>query len=115
MNNEFEFKGTTEPWYLDKRAYCCVTSNKGVIANCGGRTSNVNSEQLHIENTANTKLILQAREMFKEIKRTLIDLKILRDQICFESKNNPKWGGMPEKIDEWIGRKEQLLKECTEL
>jgi len=60
------------------------------------------------------KLIAAVPEMFEEIKETITDLKILRNQITLESKTVHHWEGMPELIDKWIERKEQLLTKITE-
>lgn len=68
----------------------------------------------NVENNSNAKLIACAPEMMKEIEETITDLKILRNQISFESKTVNHWVGMPELIDKWIERKEQLIKKATE-
>lgn len=112
-----EFQGTKGKWELHKHAFACVVSDESslLVSNCGGRTSNLNAEELYIEQQANALLISKAPEMLEELKETIIDLKILRNQIALESKTVHHWEGMPELIDEWINRKEQIIKEATEL
>lgn len=67
----------------------------------------------NLEMQSNAKLIASAPEMFEELKETITDLKILRNQIDFESKSNHLFQGMPELMDRWIERKQQLLTKIT--
>jgi len=60
-------------------------------------------------------LISKAPDFLKEEIETVIDLKILRNHIIHASKTNHLFEGMPELIEKWIQRKEQLIKEATEL
>ena len=63
----------------------------------------------------NALIISKAPEMLIELHETVIDLKILRNQIADASKTNHLFIGMPELMDNWIERKQQLIKEATEL
>lgn len=68
-----EFKGTKGKWKLHKHAFACVVSDESslLVSNCGGRTSNVNSDELYIEQQANALLISKAPEMFEILKEFL--------------------------------------------
>jgi hypothetical protein len=57
----------------------------------------------------------KAPEMLDIIEESVINLKILRDQIDFESKVNNRFEGLQHVISNWIERQEQLIKEATEL
>jgi len=107
-----EFKGTKGQWE-NKEIFTHSGGFYKVV--CGGVSiCNIitrNQEQAEF----NAKLITAAPEMFEEIKETIIDLKILRNQIESESKTNHLFDGMPELIQKWIDRKEQLLTKITEL
>ena len=95
-----EFKGTKGKWKLHKHAFACVVSDESslLVSNCGGRISNVNADELYIEQQANALLISKAPEM----------LDYLMDAI-----NENKSG---EKIsDGWFKNVEQLIKEAIEL
>ena len=95
-----EFKGTKGKWKLHKHAFACVASDESslLVSNCGGRTSNVNADELYIEQQANALLISKVPEM----------LDYLMDAI-----NENKSG---EKIsDGWFKNVEQLIKEAIEL
>jgi len=63
---------------------------------------------------ANAKLIECAPDMFKEIQETIVDLKILRNQIIDANKTNHLFDGMDDLMDKWIERKEDLIKKSTE-
>lgn len=56
----------------------------------------------------------KASEYHEELLETITDLKILKNQIYLESKVRPSWEGMPELIQKWIDRKEDLIKQATE-
>jgi len=104
-------KFTKGKWEINPRASRNIRCNGITIANCSsGQNGDIEEEE-----QANTKLIEAAPEMFEEIKETITDLKILRNQIESESKTNHLFDGMPELIQKWIDRKEQLLTKITEL
>ena len=63
-----EFKGTKGKWEIHKQAFCCVVSDKILVANCGGRTSNVDTEELIKEQRANAQLISKAQEMLEMLR-----------------------------------------------
>lgn len=113
----FEFKGTKGKWKLHKHAFACVVSDESslLVSNCGGRTSNVNADELHIEQQANALLISKAPEMLFELNETLKDLLVLQGNVLESSKIDKRWDGMCELIQIWIDRKKQLIKEATEL
>lgn len=56
-----EIKHTPGPWNLHKHAFACVTSEKMMVANCAGTTSNV--EDLQPTQMANARLIAAAPEL----------------------------------------------------
>ena len=57
----------------------------------------------------------KAPEMLDIIEESVINLKILRDQIDFESKVNNRFEELQPVISNWIERQEKLIKEATEL
>jgi hypothetical protein len=66
------FKGTQGKWSEHKSAFCCVVSDNGVlVANCGGRTSNVNPEELILEQQANTLLISKSPQMLEMLEELI--------------------------------------------
>lgn len=96
-----EFKGTKGKWINSSSA---VHDEKGKCI-C-----------ITYENRrADALLISKAPEYHKELVETVIDLKILKNQIQAESKIRSIWDGMPELIQKWIDRKEQLIKEATDV
>lgn len=102
-----EFKGTQGNWILNEK-YQTIEDSEGYgIAQQNG----IKNSNSWLEDA---KLIACAPEMFKEINETIIDLKILRNQILDASKTNHLFEGMPELIDKWIERKEELIKKATE-
>ena len=113
-----EFKGTKGKWRYSKEHDCITTSPQGIVE--GSKIicqikPNVSFDDTGKEAEANALLISKAPEFYKEIYETIIDLKVLRNQILDASKTNHLFEGMPELIDTWIERKEQLIKEATEL
>ena len=56
-----------------------------------------------------------APEFLEEIQDTIDDLKLLKSTILDASKINNKLESVVEVIQNWIDRKEQLIKEATEL
>jgi len=119
-----EFKGTKGKWKIkhseSKNAFNVVGTVVGgnyKIARIPylvtERLLEVNKRE-KLEAESNAKLIAAAPEMFDELKETITDLKILRNQIESESKTNHLFEGMPELIQKWIDRKEQLLTKITE-
>jgi hypothetical protein len=99
-----EFKGTPGIWRVDKRAYACVTSDSGVIANCGSRFSNVDWKKLHKENINNALLISKAPELLQMLDRLLSAL----DEVELSPDTT-------EVIVPIMADAEKLLKEATEL
>ena len=81
-------------------------SERFLFANAYGETK---------ELEANALLISKAPEMLEELKETIIDLKILKNQVIDSARTMYLWEGMSELIQQWIDRKEQLIKEATEL
>lgn len=66
--------------------------------------------------TAGVKFALEkskANEMLDELKETIIDLKILRNQIEDANKTNHLFDGMSDLMGKWIDRKEQLIQQAT--
>lgn len=62
-------KFTPGPWVRHKHAYCCVVADSRVlIANCGQRDSNINREELEIEQDANTQLIAAAPDLYAALE-----------------------------------------------
>ena len=57
----------------------------------------------------------KAPEMLEMLEESVINLKILRDQIDFESKVNNRFEELQHVISNWIERQEKLIKEATEL
>ena len=112
-----EFKGTKGKWKLHKHAFSCIVAEESevLVANCGGRTYNVNPDELLIEQTANALLVSKAPEMLFELNETLKDLLVLQGNVLESAKIDKKWDGMYELIQTWIDRKKQLIKEATEL
>ena len=119
-----EFKGTKGKWNLVKNSSyfdietdykllntkLCVSCSLFDIDDLG----NISSVSLSEESEANAKLISSSPEMFEELKETIIDLKILKNQIIDANKTNHLFNGMPELMEKWIERKEQLLTKITE-
>ena len=111
-----EFKGTKDKWHvlkIDLSDYKSISIgspiNNKVICHMtlGGSINNTDEY--------NALIISKAPEMLIELHETVIDLKILRNQIADASKTNHLFIGMPELMDNWIERKQQLIKEATEL
>ena len=67
------------------------------------------------EAKANALLISNAPEFLEEIQDTIDDLKLLKSTILDASKINNKLESVVEVIQNWIDRKEQLIKEATKL
>ena len=57
----------------------------------------------------------KAPEMLEMLEESVINLKILRDQIDFDSKVNNRFEELQPVISNWIERQEKLIKEATEL
>lgn len=111
-----EFKGTKGEWILDERECRIVLKSKaGINDICDVWGFNADTKQsVKTKMIANAKLIACAPEMLNELIETITDLKILRNQINSEVKNNHLFEGMPELMDKWIERKEKLIKKATE-
>jgi len=102
-----KFKGTKGKWEVTpyQNVYCGINR----VCTIGDLV------KITEETQANAQLISFAPEMLNETEETVIDLKILRNQITDALKTNHLFEGMPELIDKWIERKEQLIKKATEL
>jgi len=112
-----KFKGTKGKWeFRDGYAMDIVTSDDRSfgIVDLGTEQDAFLADYPLDELKANAKLIASAPEMFEELKETIIDLKILRNQIESEVKTNHLFKGMPELIQIWINRKEKLLTKITQ-
>ena len=114
-----EFKGTKEKW-----SKCFVNENKRAIRSSGGilmtfwKPSKYSGQDERYESElnetkANQLLCLKAPEMLEELNDTIDDLKILKSNILDASKTNNRWEGMPDVIQNWIDRKEELIKSAT--
>lgn len=93
------FKGTKGKRQDHKNAFCCVISDTGIlVANCGGRTSNINPDDLISEQKANALLVSKAPEMLDMLERMKYHLE-------------------PEDKDDFEMYNEivQIIKEATEL
>jgi len=112
-----EFKGTKGKWDLqnDRFIWGKVGSLLAEVNFTYSESENAFFSKPNDEYKANAKIIAAAPQMFEEIKETITDLKILRNQVESESKTNNLFDGMPELIQKWIDRKEQLLTKITEL
>ena len=103
------FKGTRGKWeYLyDGNDYCYdIVSDYGLI--CSTMSAG-------IKDRYNALLISNAPEMLEEIQDTIDELKLLKSTILDASKINNRLQDIVEVIQNWIDRKEQLIKEATEL
>jgi hypothetical protein len=112
-----KFKGTKGKWIL-RENFCTIASNEN---NLLARVYDAKGNALHPEIEqdfktvkANAKLIASAPEMLEELNETIVDLKILKGQIIDANKTNHLFDGMPELIEKWIERKQQLIKKATE-
>jgi hypothetical protein len=57
----------------------------------------------------------KAPEMLEELKKTVVDLKKLKYSLTEPSKKYQEWAIVVKVLDKWISRKEQLIKEATEI
>ena len=104
-----DFKGTRRKWeYLyDGLDYCYdIVSDYGLI--CSTMSAGIKDRH-------NALLISNAPEFLEEIQDTIDDLKLLKSTILDASKINNKLESVVEVIQNWIDRKEQLIKEATKL
>ena len=104
-----EFKGTKGKWEFVNTELAdfhltTIICEKEVIAHINSEKSN---------RIANALLISKAPEMLEELNDTIDDLKILKSNILDASKTNNRWEGMPDVIQNWIDRKEELIKSAT--
>lgn len=113
-----EFKGTKGPW--------TYSPQKGIIGHChmaqvwdsnGRNLAEIQPTNDETEASANAQLIRKAPEILNELKETVIDLNILKNQVARENEYglSRRWDGMAELIDKWIERKNKLIKEATEI
>lgn len=113
-----KFKGTKVNWRMYKTydemdtPMFSVKSKEGCIAHVYNLDVCCGTQE---RSNANALLISKAPEILNELNETVTDLKILRNQIADALKTNHLFEGMPELIDEWIQRKQKLIKESTEL
>lgn len=118
-----EFKGTKEEWSIRKtfdqnydQPILEIDSYKagkeGIITVWSGQGI---GEEIDDEIKANALLISKAPEMLEELNDTIVDLKILKSNILDALRTDNRWEGMDKVIQKWIDRKEQLIKEATEL
>jgi len=70
-----EFKGTKGIWGIHEHAVACVSSGDMIVANCAVRTSNINTEQLEVEQSANAQLISCAPEMLEMLDQLVAVMK----------------------------------------
>ena len=105
----YEFKGNKENWQRVVLEQTEFYNRRNEIHY--GKDGECVAE--FVANDYDAQLISCAPEMFEETKETITDLKILRNQILDASKTNHLFEGMPELMDKWIERKEQLLKKAT--
>ena len=112
-----EFKGTKGKW----RKFQLPNGNMKIT--CDDWREFAEIEFKHWQNTEerrkqclyNALLISNAPEFLEEIQDTIDDLKLLKSTILDASKINNKLESVVEVIQNWIDRKEQLIKEATEL
>lgn len=104
-----EFKGTKGKWlYLYDGCDDCYD----IVSDYGSICSTESEDK---ENKYNALLISKATEFLEETQDTIDELKLLKSTILEASKTNNKLEGVAEVIQNWIDRKEQLIKEATEL
>ena len=107
----FEFKGTKEQasvYFIPNRLIRTPFGSKQEITPKRERKAFIKGVEWHYKNS-------KAPEYYQELLETVIDLKILKNQIIDANKTNHLFNGIPDLIQKWIDRKEQLLKEATEL
>jgi hypothetical protein len=104
------FKGTKGKWVIGSTPSGKVKIQDGYGFSIANMTSTIDQE-----NRLNALLISKAPEMLDIIEESVINLKILRDQIDFESKVNNRFEELEPVISNWIERQEKLIKEATEL
>lgn len=97
---------TKGKWELSENGGLYVTSNPGMIFDL------ITSSQ---KDKYNALLISKAPEILEETQDTIDELKLLKSTIIEASKTNNKLESVAEVIQNWIDRKEQLIKEATEL
>lgn len=105
-----EFKGTKGKWLLsegNKDTFTKIVIGENKVLEFQYKTTDWKTE-IH-----DAKLISCATEMLNEMEETVIDLKILRNQIADALKTNHLFEGMLELIDKWIERREQLIQKAT--
>ena len=116
-----DFRGTRGKWKHKKGKRAKFEYDNFIIDEYGNHivkwsnTGNGSHKLTIKESHANGLLISKAPEYHDEIVETITDLKILKNNIIDANKTNHLFDGMPELIQKWIDRKEQLIKEATEL
>ena len=109
-----EFKGTKGKWNIERHQhqlcgdYLIIDENDYQLAIADNEYI-----QDYEKTKANALLISKAPEMLEELNDTIDDLKILKSNILDTSKTNNRWEGMPDVIQNWIDRKEELIKSAT--
>lgn len=115
-----EFKGTKGKWYVSESNEFEKTISSEYFRICEvkhfkNKIHEIFLEPSESEGKANALLISKVPEYHQEILETITDLKILKSNISHANITNNLFNGMPELIQKWIDRKEQLIKEATEL
>ena len=112
-----EFKGTKGKWEVggDTVDGILISSNHPQNRDIATIWRYDNDFLENQEMRANALLISKALEFLEETQDTIVDLKILKCNIADAAKTNYRLEGMPEVIQNWIDRKEQLIKEATTL
>ena len=111
-----DFKGIKGQWFIDyseqymngSNVLCTPISTNQVINLCDVYGDDDTAK-------ANALLISKAPEILEEIQDTIDELKLLKSTILEALKTNNKLESVVEVIQNWIDRKEQLIKEATEL
>ena len=104
-----DFKGTRRKWEYIYNQY---DNSFDVVSDDEFICTTMSGDE---EEKANALLISKSPLLLKAIKDTIDDLKLLKSTILDASKTNDKLESVVEVIQNWIDRKEQLIKEATEL
>ena len=116
-----DFKGTRGKWKHKKGKRAKFEYDNFILDKYGNHilkwsnTGNGSHKLTMKESHANGLLISKAPEFLEENQDTIDELKLLKSTILEASKTNKKLESVVEVIQNWIDRKEQLIKEATEL